>query len=514
MDRLRVTRGVYEDIMRTVGSLKAESGGALGRSADGEVVRAFRFDDTARNTGVTYSPDDQALNAMFREDWNPRGLRLAGFVHSHPPGYARPSPGDLAYAKRILTAIPDMPYLVLPIVQTVPDTGEFRLIPFVVTRNGDTVQVRPAELDILDDQEAAVGPAARPTGTEDAAGPASVPARPDATFHRVVEAYDLARMAQARLVAVGVGGAAAFLEDLARCGVGEFVLIDPDVVAESNIATQQVYRKDIGRPKVSAVAERLRDINPAIRVCEAGKSLDDLDDQAVHQLCREPIGGAAPLVTLLCGLTDNFFAQARINALALHLGLPSLCAQVWREGRGAEITFTYPGLTPACHRCILASRYQAYADGYVNDVTSVGTPIFATSRLNSTKGFLALALLHHRDDPPAEAGSRFSGLAARIGNRNLLQIRMDPDLSKVLGIRTFDRVFTGSDQTSLLFDETVWRPQVPLSGGDGAKPCPDCGGTGDLRDAIGTFTDTRDIRTGEVVMTDAPVPQWHATSMG
>jgi len=497
MDPLRVTRGVYDEIMRTVGSLTAERGGALGRPADDEVVRVFRFDDTARNTGVTYSPDDQTLNTVFREDWNPRGIRLAGFVHSHPAGCARPSPGDLAYAERILAAIPDMPYLVLPIVQTVPDTGRFLLIPFVVTRDGDRVQVRPVGLDVLDDHDVAVIEASKPARTEDAAGPTSAPAWPDATFARVVEAYDLARMARARLVAVGVGGAAAFLEDLARCGVGEFVLIDPDVVAESNIATQQVYRRDIGRPKVSALAERLRDINPAIRVREVGTSLDDLDDHAVRQLCRDGHDGPEPIVTLLCGLTDNFFAQARINALALHLGLPSLCAQVWREGRGAEITFTYPGLTPACHRCVLAPRYQAYADGYVSDVTSAGTPIFATSRLNSIKGFLSLALLHHGDDSSAGAGGRFSGLTARIGNRNLLQIRMDPDLSEVLRIRTFDRVFTGADQASLLFDETVWRPQVPQSGGDGSKPCPDCGGTGDLRDAIGTFADTRDIRSRE-----------------
>jgi hypothetical protein len=315
-------------------------------------------------------------------------------------------------------------------------------------------------------------------------------------FDRVTDAYDLRRMARARVVAVGTGGAAGFIEDLARCAVGEFVLIDGDVVSESNLATQQVYRKDIGRAKVDALADRLRDINPAVRLRVMARSLTVLDDAAMRDLCREPIGGPRPKVTLLCGLTDNFFAQARINALALHLGLPSLCAQVWAQGRGAEITFTCPGVTPACHRCILASRYAAFlSQGYRNDVTSHGTPIFATSRLNAIKGFLALALLHHRDDPaPAGSATRFAGLAARIGDRNLLQIRMDPDLTEALGIRTFDRVFTGSDTRSLLFDETVWRSQAPLSRTDGTPPCPDCGGTGDLRDAIGTFDDTRNIR--------------------
>ncbi|HVB41483.1 MAG TPA: hypothetical protein VNF47_02100 [Streptosporangiaceae bacterium] len=71
---------------------------------------------------------------------------------------------------------------------------------------------------------------------------------------------------------------------------------------------------------------------------------------------------------------------------------------------------------------------------------------------------------------------------------------MDPDLSDSLKIGTFDRVLSEADQASLLFDETVWRAQEPASGSDGSKPCPDCGGTGDLRDAIGTFTDTREIR--------------------
>ena len=321
-------------------------------------------------------------------------------------------------------------------------------------------------------------------------------AQPGQMFDRVTEAYDLTRMAQARVVAVGVGGAAAFLDDLARCGVGEFVLIDEDVVTETNLATQQVYRKDIGRPKVTALAERLRDINPAIRVRAVRKSLEDIDDGEMRSLCLESIGGPPPEVTLLCGLTDSFFAQARVNALALHFGLPSLCAQVWREGRGAEITFTYPGLTPACHRCILSSRYTAFlSEGFVNNITSHGTPIFATTRLNAIKGFVALALLHHRaGEPPAAGGTRFLGLAARIGNRNLLLIRMDPDLAEVFGIKTFNRVFRESDTRSLLFDETVWRPQEPESGENGASPCPDCGGTGDLRDARGTFDDTRNIR--------------------
>lgn len=484
--RLRMTREIYDEIRRTIGLRPAENGGALGKSVDDDVIRYFQFDRTARKTGATYSPDHEALNRMFKSDWNPRGIRLAGFVHSHPGGFSRPSAGDLYYATRILDAIPDLPFLYLPIVQTVPDTAAFELRGFVALRQDGRVVDEEVDVEVVDDDVLA--------GATGKFGPAQA----DEVFDRVKGVYDLDRMARARVVAVGVGGGASFVEELARCGIGDFVLIDADTVSESNIATQQVYHKDIGRPKVDALADRLYDINPRVHVTPVRRSLDDLDDDEMNGLCLQPVDRRGqPVVTLLCGLTDNFAAQARINALALHLGLPCLCAQVWQEGRGAEVTFTYPGLTPACHRCVLSKRYDAYlGEGYVNTVTSHGTPIFATSRLNAIKGFIALALLHH--DPQAtadEAASRFAGLASRIGDRNMVQVRMDPDLEAFIPeVRTFRRVFGESGNDRLLFDESVWLPQRPDSGEDGTPRCPDCGGTGDLRDAIGTFDDTRKIR--------------------
>lgn len=226
--------------------------------------------------------------------------------------------------------------------------------------------------------------------------------------------------------------------------------------------------------------------------------LDEISDAEFARLAREPLAGCAPQVTLLCGFTDSFEAQARINRLALHFGLPSLCAQVYWEGRGAEITFTYPGVTPACHRCALSSRYRAYLEeGFRNDVTSDGTPIFATTRLNALKGFIALAILHYGTDHP-----RWGGLLQRIGHRNLIQIRMDPDLSTTLGLRAFDRVFGANGaaedvawrQERILFDEAIWLPQKPDCPENGFPACPDCGGTGDLRNAISTFADTRPMR--------------------
>jgi hypothetical protein len=306
-----------------------------------------------------------------------------------------------------------------------------------------------------------------------------------AIFTRVATAYDLFRLKRSRVISTGCGGARSFLEDMARCGVGEFVLIDPDVVEEPNIATQHVYLEEIGRPKVDVLADSILQINPDACVEAHQKPLDEIDDREIDSLAFLPFawghngysGAPTPEVPLLCGFTDNFYAQARVNRLALQFCMPSLCAGLYQYGQAAEISFTYPGVTPACQRCILSPRYKAYLErGYRNTVTSYGSPIFATQQVNALKGMIALALLHHGTGHPV-----WGEMLSRIGNRTLVQIRMHPDAS----IKSFGKVLSGADTDRLFFGEAVWLPQE-------ADPnCPECKGSGDLRTAKGTFADTR-----------------------
>ena len=76
------------------------------------------------------------------------------------------------------------------------------------------------------------------------------------------------RLADARVLVVGVGGVGSWCaEALMRTGVGHITLVDDDVVAESNVNRQcPATAKTIGRPKVEAMAERLKEINPACEV--------------------------------------------------------------------------------------------------------------------------------------------------------------------------------------------------------------------------------------------------------
>ena len=53
---------------------------------------------------------------------------------------------------------------------------------------------------------------------------------------------------------------------LARIGVGTLILADYDVVEPSNLNRQQYFIQQIGMPKVDAIRETLKEVNPYVRV--------------------------------------------------------------------------------------------------------------------------------------------------------------------------------------------------------------------------------------------------------
>ena len=463
-----VTPEADRRLMDTVGRVPAESGGPLCGDRRRGIVKLFVSDESAGVSRSTYSPDTVWLNELLKTDLNPKGMFLQGFAHSHPSGSLRPSGGDRRYARDLLAAIPALDRLLLPIVQSAADAGRATLEGFVASRSADGLPtIRPAAWRVLE------GEPRRPASDHD-------------VFSRVSEAYDLAALATVRLVLVGAGGAAAFVEHLARCGVGEIVLIDTDRVEAVNIPTQQVYLSDVGRTKVEPLAERVVDISPPLHVTTVAARLEELDRSTRRWLLHRPLRHDEPYfpaLTLLCGFTDSFWAQAEAARIALEEGVPFLAAQVYERGRAAEIVFVAPGQTPACHRCILSSRYEAYLDGYVNTVGTAASPLYATERLNATKALIAVTMLHalHPDaDPSHPAADFYASLFDRIKSQNFVRIRLDPELPASLGGEAFEKAFgKRSRHRSVVCDETIWWPTS-------AKPdCPDCGGTGDLTGLVG-----------------------------
>lgn len=123
-----------------------------------------------------------------------------------------------------------------------------------------------------------------------------------------------AQLAAARVAIVGLGGlgcpSALYL---AAAGVGELVLIDADVVNESNLARQVLYGPaDIGQPKVRQAKRELLKQNPDVKVIthqdrftehttdyleNASLVLDACDDASTKRLLNQwCVLNAVPLV--------------------------------------------------------------------------------------------------------------------------------------------------------------------------------------------------------------------------
>ena len=78
----------------------------------------------------------------------------------------------------------------------------------------------------------------------------------------------VSRLGKCRVAVFGIGGVGGHcVEALARSGIGALDLIDSDTVCLSNLNRQIIaLRSTVGRLKVDAAAERIRDINPDCQV--------------------------------------------------------------------------------------------------------------------------------------------------------------------------------------------------------------------------------------------------------
>jgi len=76
------------------------------------------------------------------------------------------------------------------------------------------------------------------------------------------------KLKNARVAVFGIGGVGGYVcEALVRSGVGSFDLIDNDQISITNLNRQIIAtERTIGQDKVDAMADRMRDINPAVSV--------------------------------------------------------------------------------------------------------------------------------------------------------------------------------------------------------------------------------------------------------
>ncbi|MCM1301872.1 MAG: tRNA threonylcarbamoyladenosine dehydratase [Bacteroides cellulosilyticus] len=122
----------------------------------------------------------------------------------------------------------------------------------------------------------------------------------------------LGMLRRAHVLVVGLGGVGAYAaEMIARAGVGRMTIADADSVAESNINRQLVaLRSTVGRPKAEVLAERLRDIDPAIGLTVVDRYIRDeetyrLLDAARYDYVVDAIDTLSPKLALILASLDR-----------------------------------------------------------------------------------------------------------------------------------------------------------------------------------------------------------------
>lgn len=147
-------------------------------------------------------------------------------------------------------------------------------------------------------------------------------------------------MLDARVLVVGAGGLGAPVAlYLAAAGVGCIGLVDNDVVEISNLQRQVLFgTRDVGRHKVDAAAERLREMNPDVTVVE-------------HR-CWLTADNATELISsydLVVDGTDNFQTRYLVNDVCVWTGRPNVYASIYRFDGQLSI-FAAPN--GPCYRCV------------------------------------------------------------------------------------------------------------------------------------------------------------------
>jgi ThiF family protein len=159
-------------------------------------------------------------------------------------------------------------------------------------------------------------------------------------------AWPLGDLTDRLVTVIGVGSIGSVAtEALAAFGMSRLALVDPDRLLEHNVVRHRLSMRDIGRHKVNAMADRLRECYAQLEV--EPYPLDVVDDADVMR----PLLARSTVV--LC--TADGVAPRRVAShLARRAAVPAVLACVLENGAIGEILRLRPGTgCLLCHRAHL-----------------------------------------------------------------------------------------------------------------------------------------------------------------
>jgi len=166
----------------------------------------------------------------------------------------------------------------------------------------------------------------------------------DRTFERIESLFDVELFEPVKVLILGCGsGGASVALQLVMSGIRNFTLMDRDVLGPENVIRHVCGSTFVGRKKVDAVAEVLRDRNPKVNI-----ETIDCDILNYPRLAAEIV--EADVVVLA---TDNEPSRFVVNEICVRNNIPFVVGRVFTRGIGGEV-FAYRPENGGCLACLEA----------------------------------------------------------------------------------------------------------------------------------------------------------------
>ena len=219
-------------------------------------------------------------------------------------------------------------------------------------------------------------------------------------------------MSKKRAVILGCGSVGSLVAmELARSGVGNFLLVDPDVMEYHNICRHQCGIEDVGDLKINALTRKLKNINPSVHVEKYEGVVENLPKNILDEFCKTE-------ETIFVGCADNREADVYANRISIYYSAYFISLGFWERACAGEIFYHLPNKGMPCYECALgrganvSSRVQANHHVYsnkedieavkfepgisvdINFITTIGIKLIIDILNNNNKDYIPRLLNH------------------------------------------------------------------------------------------------------------------------
>lgn len=168
------------------------------------------------------------------------------------------------------------------------------------------------------------------------------------------------RMAQKRVVILGCGSVGSLVAmELARAGVANFLLADPDIVEYHNICRHQCGIEDVGDLKINALERKLLNINPHVNILKFEGIVQNLPKAMLDEFCTGEN-------TIFVGCADNRAADVYTNRISIYYDAHFISIGFWERAYAGEIFYHMPKRGLPCYECALGTGGNISARAQAN----------------------------------------------------------------------------------------------------------------------------------------------------